>query len=86
MRPIDDVVYRGRPSKHCYPPGENLMSGRQVRQVQARKHIRRALLRCSKLALKAGERRSLKRHPDGNRDMIRVEAGRKLCGGATDDP
>jgi hypothetical protein len=79
-------VYRGRPSKHRYPPGENLVSGRQVRQVEVRKHIRRALLRCSKLALKAGERRSPKRDPDGKRDMIRVEASRKLRGGATDDP
>ena len=86
MRPIDDVVYRRRPSKHYYPPDENLVSGRQVRQVQARKHIRCALLRGSKLALKAGERRPLKRRPDSNRDMIRIEAGRKLRGGAPDDP
>jgi hypothetical protein len=57
-----------------------------VRQIKARKHFRGALLRCSKLTLKAGKCWSLERRPDGGRDVIRVEAGRKLRGGATDDP
>ena len=59
MRPVDDLVDRRRASEHRRRLRQNLVAGRQVREVQVPEHFDRAGLGGGQRGLQRGDLRSL---------------------------